>query len=382
MSADRLLFVDDDPAICSLVAEIAQNCDYQVITVSAGKAFKEAYTDFSPSLVMLDLHLGSEDGVQLLRFLAHANCTSPVVILSGYDDKILTTAMLLGESYGLKIVATLRKPFKLNQLSELLNTYKSAAVSMNLDDLSKAIKDNQFILHYQPQINLIDQKIMGVEALVRWQSSPNNLVYPDDFIPEIENSELIKPLTENIIRMALKQLSDWITSGIDLKISINISPKYLDNLEIPEYFEELAKEFNIKHDRIYWEITETAIMDEPKLIMDILTRLRLKNFNLSMDDFGTGYASMFALHQMPFNQIKIDKSFIFKVDKDPSLEILTRHMLSLFRELKIESVAEGIENELTLLPLQKHRCDIGQGYYFSKPIPPEDIVKWFKNRKR
>lgn len=348
------------------------------MAVTNGTEFKTAYGSLDPTLLMIDLNLGGEDGIQLLRYLDQQKCTAPIILISGFDEKVLTTAMLLGESYGLKIVETLHKPVKVAMFNEILHKYQHTAPVINEASLGEAIANDEFILFYQPQISLGDNKPIGVEALVRWQPPQQAMIFPDQFIPQMEQGGLIKPLTEKVIRSALQQAADWKKQNIILEVSINISAKYLDDIDIPDRFGDLVKEYGLDPSQICWEITESAVADKPKLIMDILTRLRLKNFNLSMDDFGTGYSSLVALHRMPFSQIKIDKSFILRIEKDPALQILTHHLMNLFRDLHIETVAEGVETNLALKILEENACDIGQGYHFSKAISPPQLEEWLK----
>lgn len=380
MGNNRLLFVDDEIEICKIVEEVAAINDYEVTAVTSAEDFRAAYQSVDPSLIIIDLHLQGEDGVQLLRFLDHELCRTPIILISGYDDKILTTAMLLGQSYGLKTPETLHKPLKIAQFSSVLQKYKTTKIPLDQETIDAAIANHEFILHYQPQISLADKKLMGVEALVRWQPPNKPLIFPDDFIPEVEKNNLIIPLTDYVINAALQQASDWKQKGIELAISINLSAKYLVSLEIPDYFESLAKKYNINPDKIYWEITETAITDKPKIIMDILTRLRLKNFNLSMDDFGTGYSSMLLLHTMPFNQIKIDKQFVTLINEETELQMISQSLIQLFRQLNIETVAEGVETDKVMQHLLDYQCNIGQGYFIAKPLAVSQLEEWMSEK--
>lgn len=378
MSDNRLLCVDDEIEICDIISAAAIDCDYEVLAVTHTQKFKDSFEIFKPTLIILDLNLAGEDGIQLLHFLHGQNFKDPVILLSGYDEKVLLTAKLLGLSLGLSVSDTLHKPMKLAQLTELLQAYKNTIVEINLERLKKALINEEFVVYFQPQISLKNGQLIGVEALARWQPPKQALIYPDQFIPLIEQSDLIKPFTDFVMKAAFQQANVWKNEGRDLMVSVNISAKYLDDFAIPEQLLSLATQFDIQPNRVYLEITESSLLDKTKLSLEVLTRLRIKNFNLSMDDFGTGYSSMLSLHQMPFNQIKIDKSFILKIENDPGLQTIARNLIKLFKELKIETVAEGIETKAALDLLYGYSCDIGQGYYISRPLSVERFDDWAK----
>ena len=380
MKEDRLLIIDDDTQICELLKDIGESCGYIVSSVLNPVEFPNIYHDFNPTVMILDLSLSGKDGVELLRFLAENQCKCPIIILSGCDERIRSSAVRLGQSYGLKIPTHLPKPIDLSTLKKILAEFKVHTKETTPERLEKAIKNNELVLYYQPKILSKTDELSGVEILIRWQPPDGPMIYPDDFIPLAEKTNLIKELTYWVIDNAFKQKRAWIDSNLPLGIAVNLSPYLLNDLLLPDKIDELIKKHEIPIDNICFEITETGMLNKPEIAMDILTRLGIKGFKLSIDDFGTGYSSLVELHKMPFSELKIDKSFVMNLLKDEDAWIITRSIVDLGHNLGLTVVAEGVENEKIVEKLRNINCDMLQGYYFSKPIPIVEFNQWLKDK--
>ncbi|MCH8847248.1 MAG: EAL domain-containing protein, partial [Proteobacteria bacterium] len=253
------------------------------------------------------------------------------------------------------------------------------SIKVTEEELEKAITQNELVVHYQPQIHLSSGKIVGLEALVRWQHPEHGLLLPDVFIPMAEQKkELIDLLTYSVLDNVLHNstLKKIITS--DLNVSINLSATMLHDLSLPDKVSKMLTEHDFDPDRLIVEITESGAMEDPALTMDILTRLRLKNIRLSIDDFGTGFSSLVQLYRMPFNEIKVDKSFVMKAMVDEEAATIVRTTIELGHGLGLEVVAEGIEGKETLDWLKELGCDIGQGYFISRPVDVDNLESWVK----
>ena len=244
--------------------------------------------------------------------------------------------------------------------------------------MAKAVQNDELVLYYQPKILSKTDELAGVEVLVRWQPPEGPMIFPNDFIPLAEKTNLIKDLTYWVIDNTFKQKRIWEEENLHFGIAINLSPYLLNDLLIPDKVEELIKKHGISLDNICFEITETGMINKPEIAMDILTRLGIKGFKLSIDDFGTGYSSLVELHKMPFSELKIDKSFVMNLLKDEDAWIITRSIVDLGHNLGLTVVAEGVENEKTIEKLKSIHCDVLQGYYISKPIPIAEFNQWIK----
>ncbi|HEV2098292.1 MAG TPA: EAL domain-containing protein, partial [Stellaceae bacterium] len=227
---------------------------------------------------------------------------------------------------------------------------------------------------YQPQIELPLGHVSAAEALVRWRHPTRGVVPPDRFIPLAEASGLIEPLTEWVIATALRAAGEWRRRGFPLGISINISGHNVRDIGLPDRIGGRCKEFGVAPERVILEITETAVMEDAVQAMDVLVRLRLKGFKLSVDDFGTGYSSLVRLHSMPFSELKIDRSFVGKLLDDAECGTIVDAIVGLARKLSLRCVAEGVESAPVLDMLSRMGCDGAQGYHICRPVSADAVI--------
>jgi diguanylate cyclase (GGDEF)-like protein len=243
-----------------------------------------------------------------------------------------------------------------------------------LTEVSGALERGEFILQYQPQIDLQSGRITGVEALVRWHHHEHGVLAPPEFIPLIEQTALIQPLTLALIDQALGQLVTWRDLGIDIQMSVNLSARNLLDAELPQRVAEILDRHNMPPDRLIVEVTESAAMTDPHRAVTVLRALRDAGVGVSVDDFGTGNASIEYLAKLPATELKIDRSFITDILEDPRTEAIVRSTIDLARNLGLTVVAEGIETEAVLSHLLGLGCDTGQGYLISRPQPAEQLT--------
>lgn len=243
-----------------------------------------------------------------------------------------------------------------------------------LTEVSGALERGEFILQYQPQIELQGGRITGVEALVRWHHPEHGVLAPAEFIPPIEQTALIRPLTLALIDQALGQLVAWRNLGIDVQMSVNLSARNLLDTELPQRIAEILDRHRVPTDRLIVEVTESAAMADPHRAVAVLTALRATGIGVSVDDFGTGNASIEYLAKLPASEIKIDRSFITDILTDSRAEAIVRSTIDLARNLGLTVVAEGIETEAVLNHLIGLGCGTGQGYFISRPQPADQLT--------
>ncbi len=377
MISNRLLVIDDEPAICDFVKEVAEENGFDVATANDFNQFRAAYRSLNPSGIVLDLLMPEVDGIELLRFLAKEECQAHILLMSGLDQKVLHTASQLGTTHGLKMLDALQKPILVEELERALNKARGEEQAITERALAEAISNEELILHYQPKVKLDSGCawiVDSVEALVRWNRPGHGLVPPDEFIPLAERTGLIDSLTDYVLHAALKQITQWRSNGSSVAVAINLAPQLLSDLNLPDRLSDLLREYGVDGSALILEITESAAMTDVVRTMDILTRLRLKGFELSMDDFGTGYSSLVHLFRMPFSELKIDKSFVIDVNRDKEAEVIVRSTVDLAHNLGLKVCAEGVETEEAMDFLRSIECDLAQGYYLSKPLPPSDVM--------
>jgi EAL domain-containing protein (putative c-di-GMP-specific phosphodiesterase class I) len=384
MSENRVLIIDDDQRICRLIKRVADELGVESFVTDNPELFESAYLGYEPNVILMDLQMPKLDGIELLRKLAEHQSKSAIILASGMDKSVLETTEELGKSLGLNMVGFLNKPIDIDDVKKLLGKQfdpvkERATQSLNLTeaDLLQAIEQNELVVYYQPQIQLETGKVIGAEALVRWQHPEHGLLFPDSFIPLAESKkELIGPLTYSVLETALQDDMMRKEHGVELNLSINLSANLLSDLTLPDKVEELLNTYRFDPNRLLLEVTESGAMEDPSLTMDILTRLRLKNIRLSIDDFGTGFSSLVQLYRMPFNEIKVDKSFVMKAMTDKEAAAIARITIDLGHSLGLEVVAEGVEDQETYDWLKELGCEIGQGYFISRAVDAHQFSDW------
>ena len=243
-------------------------------------------------------------------------------------------------------------------------------------EMKQGIEEEQFILHYQPLIDLSSDAIMGAEVLVRWQHPEKGLIFPNEFIPRAEETHLIIPLGELILKKAFQQLFEWDKQGIFKgMIAINISSVQIEQDDFIAKIEALCKELCVDTSKIELEVTESFLMKNPKKSAQTLQKLENLGFSIAVDDFGTGYSSLSYLKTFPIHKLKIDRSFIQDLPEDKDDRAIVRAIISLAKNLELDVLAEGVETQAQKEFLIENWCDSAQGYLFAKPLTREDFER-------
>lgn len=381
----RLLVVDDDPDICAFIANATSELGVDVRSASSFEEFRAAYSAAATDAIILDLQMPDKDGVEYLRLLSESNCEADIVLISGFDPRVLQTATRIGESQGLSMLGSLQKPIKLKDLRDILATVTRQPDSVSPAELEAALQNDELFMQYQPKVCVttaaerspyaVTLDLGGTrytaesfEALIRWRHPVFGLVPPGSFIPLAESCHLIRPVTEFVINSAIAQLRAWDDDGFHPSVALNFPPHLVTDLGLPDRLARLTGEAGIDPDRMVLEITETAAMSDVARSMEMLTRLRLKGFRLSMDDFGTGFSSLVQLHRMPFTELKIDRSIIAELGASGEAESIVRAIVELGHALGLKVCAEGVETRETLARLEELGCDTAQGFLFSQAV--------------
>ncbi len=243
-----------------------------------------------------------------------------------------------------------------------------------MGELRKGIHSGELFLLYQPKINGEDGKISSAEALVRWQHSKQGVIPPNEFIPMAERTGMIKDLSKYVIKTVLGQIAQWHKEGKEISVSVNLSAQDLLDPELPELLADLLDSYGVPASQLVVEITETAIIADPEQALDIMFKLSKMGLKLSIDDFGTGYSSLSYLKKMPVSEIKIDRSFVMDMMGSSNDEVIVKATIGLAHNLGLEVVAEGVEDQESADRLRELNCNTLQGFFFSKPVPPEEFI--------
>jgi EAL domain-containing protein (putative c-di-GMP-specific phosphodiesterase class I) len=352
---------------------------------------EEFFEYFTPetTLILLDLVMPEMDGIEILRLLGEKKCKARIVLMSGINIRVIETAKRLAQTLGLSVVGHLQKPFPLSQLKDLLGANlvpeaphahkESRRLDIPDEQLYRAFERNEFILHYQPQISIATGMVTGVEALSRWEHPELGLVFPDNFIARIEALDLMDKFCWITAERALHEVKQFVApDGFLPRLAINVSVSSLRDLKFPDIFMNLARKYEFPAERIVLEITESGLI-EFSLALDVLTRLRMRNFQLSIDDFGTGYSMMKQLQNVPAIELKIDKMFVQNMHANHSDLVMVEKIIEMGHELEMEVIAEGVETDRQYALLREKGCDGVQGYLFSRALPPEEMIQWLES---
>ena len=254
-------------------------------------------------------------------------------------------------------------------------------ISRSLRRLRRAIERDQLRLVYQPKADMRTGRIVGVEALARWHSPRRGVVYPDYFIPRVERSDAtLKLMTGWTLREALHQARAWQLDGHDLSVAVNLSPRSVLDTDLVADIGRLLSEAQAPPTLIQLELTETAVFGiaDPERVSEVLRELSDMGLLLALDDFGTGYSSLSRLRDLPINKVKIDKSFVLRMDERPNDMLIVRSVIALAKSLGLRVVAEGVERDAVWRQLTDLGCDVAQGNYLSPPLPPDELIPWVR----
>jgi EAL domain-containing protein (putative c-di-GMP-specific phosphodiesterase class I)/CheY-like chemotaxis protein len=385
----KILLVDDDPVALKVLSIQLRNLgtgDVEVVCRTGGQAALAVLEqEQDVGLVFCDLQMPEMDGVEFVRHLVRLRYAGGLVLVSGESSRTRQAVEQLAQAHGLQIAGTLGKPVTIEALRRVLDKAIKAsrppdptlpAPSYAPDELAQAIRLGQLRNHYQPKVDLATGKVMGLEALVRWQHPRDGLVMPDHFVPMSEKHGLVGALGVVVVREALDDLHRWLQAGHELDLAGSVSCGDGFSLDYPDVLVEQARVAGVPLRHLVLEITESHLMDNPQVQLDVLTRLRLKQVKLSIDDFGTGYSSLAQLRDLPFDELKIDRSFVHRASRTPSLRVILESSIGMARELGLRTVAEGVEEREDWDLLRSAGCSMAQGYFVAKPMPGHEVDDW------
>ncbi|CAM2919892.1 EAL domain-containing protein [Paenibacillus sediminis] len=247
-------------------------------------------------------------------------------------------------------------------------------------DLYSALKQNELVLHYQPQINTKNNKMIGVEALLRWSHPKFGTIMPGEFISIAEETGLILPINEWVLRTACRQVKTWHRLGFLLKVGVNLSPSQFDQDDLVPMVADILKETDLEPYHLDLEITESVALNDMNVVIDKLKQFKQLGVKISVDDFGTGYSSLSYLTKFPIDTLKIAREFVDNIGQKKADEVVIRSIVTIAQNLSLSVIAEGVETKNQLLFLQSVNCYTMQGYLFGKPMSTETIDTLLKVR--
>ncbi|GAA4406320.1 hypothetical protein GCM10023089_14770 [Quisquiliibacterium transsilvanicum] len=419
VSGRRLLILDDDPSIGQTMGLIAETVRFDTRFTTDPERFFALVDEWTPTHIALDLVMPSMDGVEVMVQLARRGCRARIIVTSGVGSRVLDAAGRSAEEHGLDIAGVLAKPFSPAALRALLadaplapgaipgagagagatfplggfGAELSATFVVTVDDLRRALADHEIEVHYQPKIDCASGRLAGFEALVRWRHPLRGLVSPGGFVRVAEEGGVIDALTDRVLDLSLPWFGRSFPGPAGagavqalqvegaVSLSVNISARSLRDMQLADRIDARCAAAGIAPSRLILELTETSAMEDPVASLDLLTRLRMKGFQLSIDDFGTGFSSMLQLVRLPFSEMKVDRSFVMTLNRSQESRAVVRSVVELGHSLGLRCTAEGVEDERALDYLRQVGCDLAQGYLIGRPMPAAEIPGWLARRR-
>jgi len=391
--ATRVALVDDDRFVLQMLVRVLTRLGYSRVTsfTNSEQALGHIRAN-AIDLLFLDINMPHLDGVEFIRQLVGCGFRGSIVIMSGEGERLIDSVDRLVASAELDSLGSLSKPFSRRDVQQLLWKYTPGLreadrdarqrLHYGADALRDALKRGELVNHYQPILELATGQVERVETLVRWLHPTDGCVYPDQFLHSAEKCGLLSALTKVVMTNAMKHVREWRGAGHRVRPSINVTMDDISCLNFPDEAEGLAREHGISPADITLEVTESQAMEALNPTLDVLSRLRLKRFRLSMDDFGTGHSSLAQLRQLPFDEIKLDRGFVHGAARDGRRRAICAAGLHMARALELDTVAEGIEDAADLEFLKQRGCTFGQGYLIAKPMRAGELMTWLAGANR
>ncbi len=386
-SSIKILVLDDEPFMLKMLTRMLKNLGCtDIASCESGHVALEMLErehDY-PDLILLDLNMPDMDGIEFIRHLVEHRYKGSLILVSGEDERMQQAAEKLAITSKVVVLGHLHKPAKPEGLAELIEKWVPAIQEKpriekkiySVDALRAAISNGELVNYYQPKVATKSGQVVGVETLVRWMHPQDGIVYPDQFIRLAEEHNLIDDLTLAVLTAALADTRIWMDAGLNLIVAVNLSMDNLSSSGYTDVVAGLALKAGVPPQAMKLEVTESRLMSNLSMPLEILTRLRMKRFLLSIDDFGTGNSSLAQLRDFPFDELKIDQSFVHGAWNNEKLQVMFDHSLELAKKLKMLSVAEGVEDKEDWDFVCSRGCDVVQGYYVAKAMPAAELPAW------
>jgi EAL domain-containing protein (putative c-di-GMP-specific phosphodiesterase class I)/CheY-like chemotaxis protein len=381
-----VLIVEDHPFQRAVLRRLLSACGVGTI-VEAGDGREALALLAQPgaaiNAVMTDLDMPDMDGIELIRHIRRRGHEVAVAIFSAMDARVVASVETLTREHGLHLLGVMEKPATIERLQQILARLGELAPvsqapelpSMRDGEILEALEQGEFRAHFQPIVSMVSGQLVAAEALARWHHPRHGIIGPDAFLPQVEAAGLVQPLTQAVLRDAAAVGQACGATAPHFKVWVNLSLSLLCDAQPLDLFARVEGGAPLAG-RVAFEVTESAAMTNAAIALENLSRLRMHGFELAIDDYGTGYSSLQQLTRVPFDKLKLDRSFVTGVRLGSRQWTLLESTIDMARKLGLQSVAEGIETREDWQNLAQLGCDLAQGYLVSRPMTAQAFANW------
>lgn len=385
----RVFMLDDDAFMLDVLEELLGQLG--VVEIGSARDARVALAALDGAalpweVLVCDLNLPGMDGIEFARHIAARGFRGGVVLLSGADRRLAETVGYLIRAHGLRFLGAIAKPIALDALHACLERLSAPEPSrkstraeepLGVDALADGLARGGCVeAWFQPKISSTNRRVQGAEALVRWRDAERGILPPSAFVRVAEDHGLIDALTFEVFQQAMTHSRTWAAAGHPLKVSVNLAMGTLSRLDLPDTFDSLARAAGVDPASVVLELTEHRMVSDVSAAIEVLTRLRLKGFGLSIDDFGSGYASLGMLKLLPFSELKVDRAFVHGASDDVAARAILESSVRLGAALGMNVVAEGAETADDIALATRLGCDEIQGFAVARPMPGTNLPTW------
>jgi EAL domain-containing protein (putative c-di-GMP-specific phosphodiesterase class I)/FixJ family two-component response regulator len=389
---DLILIIDDDAFAVKVVTSQLHKLGYKNTEGITDPLKALEYLREHKSIVktiVCDLQMPGLDGIELIQEIGKEGYVGGILLVSGEDPRVIRSAQRLVESMRMSLIGAMPKPIKLEALAALLSSAQSSEKSapthaeMPREQIQSGLETSQFVNFYQPKVDMETGAVVGWEALIRWEHPQHGLLSPARFLPEMEAGGFSEELLMHVLTGptgALNLLREQIERGDKtFKVAVNLADSNLLDPRLPEKLLELMQEFGVSPKNLMLEVSEDRSTEDRTISNTTLSRLALKGFPLSLDDFGAGETTMSDLSDIAISELKFDRSFVQNVDQDSAQRISLSSCINMADTLGLNTVAEGVETLEEWNTVRSIGCRVVQGYLVGKPMPVASLARWYKD---
>lgn len=374
---NRLLIVHDEEDISRYLANAARRCGYFATVASSYDDFVLKSAEIDPSVILLDQSMPGINAIEYLKALNAQGSAASIVIVGAVDDRAVRTVNQLGQILELKLAESLSNPYSVNAFRRILRRLAVTEDLIDATEVRAALVAGQIHPHYQPRASSRgggQWKITGVQAIAHWHRGESDIRLPGNIPGVVEDDPLLADLTDALVRQVAEHLSDWSQQGRDLDASVSLNSTVLTDRKMPDRLQRIMRKAGVDNSRMTLQVSELDSFDHSAEAFEVLGRLHVKGFRLSIDDFGAGYSSLEQLYRMPFSELKIDPSFVTACEMSHEARAIVEAAILLGHKLGLDVCAQGVENRKSFDYLKEQGCDSQQGYYLGRMVPAEELL--------